>query len=89
MRAGGRRLRHGFALAVCAAALAGCGLHYWSRPGGTLDDFNRDSAACAKEATPQYGIFVNDTYRACLRARGWVRAQKQEPVPAGWFRGIE
>jgi hypothetical protein len=38
---------------------------------------------------PQYGIFVNDTYRACLRGRGWTRAQQLEPVPAGWFRGIE
>lgn len=74
---------------ACALLLGGCGLHYWSRPGGSAEDFNRDSAACAKEATPQYGILVQGTYRGCLRARGWTRAQKQEPVPPGWFRGIE
>jgi hypothetical protein len=71
------------------ATLTGCGLHYWNKPGATLDDFNRDSAACAKEATPQYGIFVDEIYRACLRARGWIRAQQQAPPPAGWYRGIE
>jgi 8-oxo-dGTP pyrophosphatase MutT (NUDIX family) len=81
--------RRALALGICLVVLGGCGLHYWSRPGGTADDFNRDSAACAKEASPQYGILIQDTYRACLRARGWTRAQHHEPVPAGWFRGIE
>jgi hypothetical protein len=69
--------------------VGGCGRHYWSRPGATLDDFNRDSAACAKEASPAYGIIVQDAYRSCLRARGWIRDQQQEPPPPGWYRGIE
>ena len=76
------------ALAVLITA-GGCGLHYWNRPGASQDDFNRDSAACAKDASPQYGIFLEDIYRACLRGRGWTRAQHQPPVPAGWYRGIE
>ena len=68
---------------------SGCGRFYWSRTGATLDDFNRDSAECAKAASPAFGIVVADNYRACLRGRGWQRAQQVEPVPAGWYRGIE
>ena len=68
---------------------AGCGRHYWAKSTATLDDFNRDSSACAKSASPAYGIVIQDQYRDCLRARGWTRAQQQEPAPPGWFRGIE
>ena len=70
-------------------ALGGCGRHFWSKPGASLEDFNRDSAACAREASPQYGIVIPEAYRACLRVRGWTRAQQQEPTPPGWYRGIE
>lgn len=73
---------------LLVATLGGCGLHYWGKRGASQDDFNRDSAACAKEASPQYGVFIKDRYRDCLRARGWARAQHHEP-PAGWYRGIE
>ena len=75
------------ALAVLAG-LGGCGQYYWGKPGASQDDFNRDSAACAKDASPQYGVFIDDVYRACLRGRGWTRAQQPAP-PAGWYRGIE
>lgn len=71
------------------AALSGCGRQFWNRPGASLEEFNRDSAACAKEASPQYGILIDDIYRHCLRTRGWNRAPHQEPPPAGWYRGIE
>ena len=74
---------------VLLAALSGCGRHFWNKPGAALEEFNRDSAACAKDASPQYGILLDDVYRACLRARGWTRAQQLEPPPAGWYRGIE
>jgi hypothetical protein len=74
---------------VLLAALGGCGRHFWNKPGASLEDFNRDSAACAKEASPQYGILIEEMYRHCLRARGWSRAQQQEPAPPGWYRGIE
>jgi len=76
-------------LPMAAVVAASCGRHYWSKPSATLDDFNRDSAACAKAASPAYGIVVEDNYRACLRDKGWVRAQQGEPVPPGWYRGIE
>jgi len=77
------------ALAVLMLALSGCGRYYWSKPNAQLDDFNRDSAACAKEASPAYGIVVEETYRKCLTNKGWQRSQQQEPAPAGWYRGIE
>jgi hypothetical protein len=82
---GARRALAGLALLV---ALGGCGLHYWGKAGASQDDFNRDSAACAKEASPQFGVFLEEIYRACLRGRGWMRAQHQAQ-PAGWYRGIE
>jgi len=71
-----------------ALALGGCGLHYWSRPDASLDTFNRESAACAKEATTS-GALDRDRYRDCLKGKGWIRAQHQPPIPAGWYRGIE
>jgi hypothetical protein len=81
--------RRTIALAALVAALTGCGRFYWSKPAGTLEDFNRDSAACAKEASPAYGIVLEEAYRGCLRNRGWMRAQQHEPPPTGWYRGIE
>jgi hypothetical protein len=75
--------------------VTGCGKHYWNKPGGSLDDFSHDSGTCAREhamyanAERTYGIVHLDMYRACLRQQGWIRAQQQEPVPYGWFRGIE
>ena len=83
------RTRRLAALGVLTLGVGGCGLHYWSRQGASLDDFNRDSAACAREASPAYGIIIQETYRQCLRGKGWVRAQQREPVPSGWYRGIE
>ena len=77
------------ALGLMLMAMAGCGRHYWSRSGASLDDFNRDSAACAKAASPAYGIVVQDNYRQCLRDKGWQRAQHVDPAPPGWYRGIE
>ena len=76
-------------LPLAAAVAAGCGRFYWSKSGATLDEFNRDSAACATAASPAYGIVVEDNYRACLHDKGWVRAQQAEPIPPGRYRGIE
>jgi len=64
------RTRRGFVALALLAGLGGCGLHYWGKTGASQDDFNRDSAACAKEANPQYGLFLEDIYRACLKSRG-------------------
>ncbi len=77
------------ALVLVLVTMAGCGRHYWSRSGATLDDFNRDSAACAKASSPAYGIVIQDNYRQCLRDKGWQRAQQLDPPPPGWYRGIE
>lgn len=80
---------------VLGLLLVGCGKHYWNKPGAIASDFNRDSAECAREnsvqmtANKDYGIVIADLYKLCLQSRGWNRAQQLEPVPAGWFRGIE
>lgn len=73
---------------------SGCGKFYWNKAGAGADDFERDSGACAREnflyasGTKEYGIVLEDRYKACLKSRGWVRAQHHEPPP-GWFRGVE
>jgi len=80
---------------VIGLLLVGCGKHYWNKPGAGASDFNRDSAECAREnsvqmtANKDYGIVIADLYKLCLQSRGWNRAQQLEPLPAGWFRGIE
>ena len=89
-----RGIRLALTVGLCLL-LVGCGKHYWSKPGAATSDFNRDSAECAREnsvqmtANKDYGIVIADLYKLCLRSRGWNRAQQLEPVPAGWFRGIE
>lgn len=80
--------RRALALAALCAALSGCGRFYWSKPDATLEDFNRDSATCAKETSPAYGIVIETSYRRCLSSKGWTRAQQHDPPP-NWFRGIE
>jgi hypothetical protein len=80
-------------LGLLALALSGCGAFYWGKPGGTAEQFERDSVECAKQATPAaagslYGLGSESIYKTCLRSRGWVREQKSSPEP-GWFRGIE
>ncbi len=88
-----RALRLVIGPALLAAALAGC-KHYWGKPGATAEDFNRDNVECAKEAVPTaklatYGVDSEKMYKACMRAHGWAREQKQDPPGEGWFRGIE
>jgi len=89
-----RPFRFGVALAI-GLLLVGCGKHYWNKPGAADSDFNKDSMDCARENSVQmtpnkdYGRVIADLYKMCLRARGWNRAQQLEPVPAGWYRGIE
>jgi hypothetical protein len=86
--------RFGLPMAI-GLLLVGCGKHYWNKPGAADSDFNRDSMECAREnsvqvtANKDYGLVIADLYKMCLKARGWNRAQQLEPVPAGWYRGIE
>jgi hypothetical protein len=88
------------AAVVLLGSLGGCAglfiratppqFHYWNKPGATVEEFNRDSAACDKEASPPPGNSIDDVaYRRCLSARGWTRAQYVAPPPPGWYRGIE
>ena len=71
--------------------LGGCTAFYWSRPGTTPEQFISDSQECVKEAapTPTYDVMIQDVYRGCLKKRGYVRSKQYQPVPPGYFRGIE
>ena len=79
---------------VLLLVLNGCGKHYWHKTGAGSEDFVRDSDACAHEnflyasGTKEYGIVLEERYRACLVARGWSRAQQAESG-SDWFRGVE
>ena len=74
------------ALAILTAiAGAGCAEKHWSKPGATVEDFNRDNHACALEA--QRGVYsyqstpVNKRpYRNCMRARGYQLVEGGEWV---------
>lgn len=74
-------------------SMSGCGRYYWSKPGGSAEQFDRDNRECAREASPAHsaalGVVDGTRYRACLTARGWGRDKQLEPVPPGWYRGIE
>ena len=79
---------------VLLVGLSGCGRYYWSKPGSTVEQFNKDSQECAREASPtpaakQHGIVVDTLYRACLTARDYTREKQYEPPPPGSYRGIE
>jgi hypothetical protein len=81
------------ALALLAAGLGGC-VHYWSRPGASLEEFDRDHRACALGAASNpteaaLGVVNQQRYRACLAGRGWRRAEQPTPPPPGWYRGFE
>jgi len=70
-----RRAAHRAVLLLSVVAtLSGCKF-YWSKPGGTAADFNRDSLECIRESSPtpeaaKYGIPSEKIYKACLRQRG-------------------
>ena len=79
--------------ALLATGLAGCGKFYWTKPGGTIESFERDSAACALETSANptaasVGAVAMEAYRACLTARGYVR-QQHFSQPADGSRGFE
>ena len=88
-----------FALAWVAAAaltvgLAGCVRYYWSTPGASVEQFDRDNRECAREASANpteaaLGIVNQKLYRACLEARKWVRKREFDPPPPGSYRGFE
>jgi hypothetical protein len=74
--------------------LGGCAQYYWSKSGGTAEQFDGQSRACAQQAAENptaaaHGIVDDKRYRACMAASGWVREKQWQPAPAGWYRGIE
>ena len=77
--------------AVLVTLLGGCTAFFWSKPGATPEQFSSDSQECAKEAapTPTYSVMIQDVYRGCLKKRGYIRSKEYQPVPPGYFRGIE
>jgi len=80
--------------AAFAIALGGCAQYYWSRPGASPEQFDRDSRDCAHASAENptaaaLGLVNEPLYRACLAGRGWAREKQWEPPPAGWYRGIE
>lgn len=59
---------------LTAIGAVACSGRHWTKPGATVEDFNRDSHACGLEA--QRGVFSGlpvrtQTYRSCMRARGY------------------
>jgi hypothetical protein len=75
--------------AAALLASAGCGVHYWQRPGADVQDFQQDSRNCVTEAkVPRLGIEPEQMYRVCMRARGWQRVQAGVPE-RNQFRGPE
>jgi hypothetical protein len=86
-------IRRGLIVVLIAGALVGCGKFYWTKPGSTIDEFERDSAACALQTSPNptaaaQGVVSMKAYRACLTARGYVRQQHVTMPPDG-YRGFE
>lgn len=80
----------GFVLAAAfLAGFGGCARYYWSRPGSTPEEFDRDSRQCAEEAMRGVPAVPEHAYRACLAAQGYVREKQVEPPPSGSHRGLE
>ena len=74
-------------LTVLVSVFAGCGNLYWQRPGGPVQDFERDSLPCVEEGRPvKYGVGAEDLYHGCMKSRGWQRVQAQAP-DVNQFRG--
>lgn len=89
-----RRPRAWLGIALLAFSLAGCARYYWSRPGATAEQFDRDNRECAVAAAANpteaaHGIVNEPLYRACLQARHRVRTKEFTPPPAGSYRGFE
>jgi hypothetical protein len=59
-------------------------VYYWERPGAEVQDFQQDSQGCVPGAkVARLNIEPGQTYRACMRARGWERVKpgvRAEPV---------
>ena len=84
----------GLGILSLMVSLPGCTRYYWSRPGGSAEQFDRDNRECALETSANpteatHGMVNEPLYRACLQARRWVRTKEFTPPPAGSYRGFE
>lgn len=76
-------------LLATVLTLAGCaGNKVWMKPGGTVQDFERDKWDCQAQASqmasamgdpnnPFNALLVKDFTQDCLRTRGWELQAKQ------------
>jgi hypothetical protein len=81
-------------LLLLLSAVTGCSRYYWSKPGATAEQFTQDSQTCLRQAAgalpPGAALeAVEQYYRACLNARGYLRDKQLDPPPPGSYRGIE
>jgi hypothetical protein len=81
-------------VAALPIMLTGCARYYWSKPGGLIEEFDRDHRACARQTSANpteaaHGMVNMSLYRACLETRQWVRTKEFDPPPPGLFRGFE
>lgn len=66
---------------VAVIGLAGCAPAHWTKPGGTVAQFERDKAECLYEgnkatASDQNmfaGLMANDLASQCLQLRGYTK----------------
>jgi len=81
-------------LLLLLSAVTGCSRYYWSKPGATAEQFTQDNQTCLRQAAgalpPGAALeAVEQYYRACLTARGYLRDKQLDPPPPGSYRGIE
>src|SRR5215475_3452221 len=76
---------------ILLSGLAGCSKFYWTKPGSTVEQFEKDSRECAIQASPPaMGGQINSTlYQACLRTAGYVRASQNGTPAPGSYRGLD
>ena len=90
MRTKTRLLAHASLLTfIIGLVAAGCA-HYWEQPGGSVEDFQRDSGACIEDAkaSPYGPSSLEPVYRACMRGKGWKRVEASV-ADTNQFRGPE
>jgi hypothetical protein len=88
------RARGGMGALIVAVTLRGLRQVLLVQAQRNGEDFNRDSTQCISESSPttptlNTGVFVEQMYRLCLSAKGWVRDKQYDPPPPGWYRGVE
>src|SRR5260370_25224986 len=84
-------------LTLALLALAGCGRTYWQKPGGTTQDFNRDTYVCTQQARVGWsgagllGMSLaqanaqaesSNLYTMCMRATGWTSYRQSDLAKA-------